>query len=145
MDQRLVQLERVTDVALEEVNFGHRLADEAGVLAPFDREAVFAQRLRVVALLPEREAEIVVGQLTAFGDFRRRRVLQPLLGRFALGPIPFQRQVRLGARQRRIQLDRALGRGARILMPPHVAEHERHQVVRVGVVGVERDRALERR
>ena len=145
MDQRLVQLERVAEVALQEVNLRHRLADEAAVLAALDREAVFTQRLRVVALLPEREAEIVMRELGALGDLGRRHVPQPLLGRLAFGAVALERQVRLGARQRRIELDRALGRGARILMPPHVAEHERHQVVRVGVVGVERDRALERR
>ncbi len=145
VDQRLVQLERVAEVALQEVNLGHRLADKAAVLATLDREAVFAQRLGVVALLPEREAEIEMREFGALGDLGKRHVPQSLLGRLPFGAIALQRQVRLGARQRRVELDRALGSGARILITPHVTEHERHQVVRVGVIGVERDRALKRR
>ena len=84
-------------------------------------------------------------ELGALGDLGRRHVAQSLLGGLAFGAIALQRQVCLGARERRIELDRALGSGACVLMAPHVAEHERHQVVRVGVVGVERDGALQRR
>ena len=42
MDQRLIQLERVAKVALQEVHFGHRLADEAAVFAALDGETIFA-------------------------------------------------------------------------------------------------------
>ena len=42
VDQRLIQLERVAEVALEEVNFGHRLADEAAIFTALDGETVFA-------------------------------------------------------------------------------------------------------
>ena len=144
MDQRLVQLERIGEVALEEMHFRHRLAHQPAILAALDREAVLAQRLGVVALLPEREAEVVMRELAALDDLGRGMLAQAVLGRLAFGAVALQRQVGLRARQRRVQLDGALRRGARVLMPPHVAQHERHQVMGVGVVGIERNRALQR-
>ena len=144
VDERLVQLERVREVTLEEVDLRHRLAHQLAILAALDREPILAQCLRVVALLAEREPQVVVRQLAALGHLRRGLLAQPLLGRLPLGAVAFQREIRLRARQRRIELNRALRRGARVLMPPHVAQHERHQVMGVGVVGIERNRALQR-
>ena len=144
VDQRFVDLERIGEVALEEMDFGHRLAHQLPILAAFDREPILPQRLRVVALLPEREPEIVVRQLARLRDLGRGLVAQPLLGRFTLRAIAFQRKIRLRAGEWRIELNRALRCGAGVLMPPHVAQHERHQVVRVGIVRVERDGSLER-
>ena len=48
------------------------------------------------------------------------------------------------ARERRIELDRALGGLLRLLVATHVAEHEAQQVVRVRVVRSELDRPLQR-
>ena len=48
------------------------------------------------------------------------------------------------ARERRVELDRALRRLLRLVVAAHVAEHEAEQVVRVGIVRRELDRALER-
>ena len=145
VDEGLVKLERVGEVALEEVHLRHRLPHQPPILAALDREAIFAQGLRVVALLPEREPEIVVRELAALGDFRLGLRAQPVLGRLPLGAIALQREIRLGPRERRIQLNRAFGGRAGLLVAPHIAQHERHQVVRVGVVRIERHGALERR
>ena len=144
VDERLVELERVREVALEEVHLRHRLAHQPPILAALDREAIFAERFGVIALLPEREPEVVMRQLAAFHHFRRGLLAQPVLGRLALGAVPLQRQVGLRACERRVQLNRALGGGARVLMTTHVAQHERHQIMGVGVVRIERDRALQR-
>ena len=81
MDQRFVDLERIGEVALEEMDFGHRLAHQVTIFAAFDREPILPQRLRVVAFLPEREPEIVVCQLACLRDLGRGLVAQPLLGR----------------------------------------------------------------
>ena len=142
--ERLVQLERIGEVALEEVHLGHRLAHEAPIFPTLDRQAILAQRLRVVALLPEREPEVVVRELAALGDFRRRLLAQALLGRLALGAVTLQGKIRLRPRERRVELDRALGRRARLLVPAHVSQHKCHQIMRVRVVRIEVDRARER-
>src|SRR5258708_15655885 len=102
------------------MDFRHRLTDEAAILAALDREAVFAQRLGVVALLPEREAEVVMRELAALDDLGRGVLAQAVLGRLAFGAVALQRQVGLRACQRRVELDGALRRSAGVLMPPHV-------------------------
>ena len=145
MNERLVHLERIGEVPFEEMDLRHRLAHQPPIFAALDREAILAQRFRVVAFLPERESEVEMRELTAFRHFRGRLLAQPVLGRLTLGAIPLQRQIGLRARERRVELDRPLGGGARVLMTPHVPQHERHQIMRVGVVGIERDRPLQRR
>ena len=95
------------------------------LLAALESELVLAQRLRVVALLPEREPQIEVRELAPIAAARPRR---------ALWPEWLERQVGLRAGERRIESDRALGGCLRFLVSPHVAEHEAHQVVRVRIV-----------
>lgn len=121
MDERLVQLERVAEVPLEEIDLRHRLAHQPPILAALDRETVFAQRFRVVALLAEREPEVEVRELAAFGHFRRRLLAQALLRRLPLGAVALQGEIGLRAGERRVELDRAFGGAACLLMAPHVA------------------------
>ena len=47
----------------EQVHLGHRLQHEVALLAALERDLVLAQRLGVVALAAEREAEVVVREL----------------------------------------------------------------------------------
>src|SRR5439155_8242436 len=103
----------------------HGLAYEPPVFAALDREAILAQRLRVVAFLPEREPQVVMRELAAFGDLRLRLFAQPVLGRLPLGTVALQGQVGLGAGERRVELDGPLGRGARLLVAAPVAERQR--------------------
>jgi hypothetical protein len=145
LDQRFVQLERRAEVAPQQVHFRHRLEDEAAVLTALDGEAVLAQRFDVVALLPEREPEVEVRQLAAFDHLHLERLAHEIRLTLALvGGEPIDRQVGLGAGERRVELDGALRRGARFLVPPHVPQHERHQVVRAGVVRVQLHGFLQR-
>src|SRR5258708_11811097 len=83
------------------MDFRDRLAHELAILAALDREAVLAQRLGVVALLPEREAEVVMRELAALGDLGRGLLAQAVLGRLAFGAVALQREVGLRPRQRR--------------------------------------------
>src|SRR2546426_7304543 len=115
------------------------------ILPTLDREAILAQRLRVVALLPEREPEVVVRELAALGDFRRGLLAQPLLDRLALGAVTLEGQIRLRPRERRGELDRALGRPAPRPVPAPVAPHASHQGKGVRGVRVVGGRRLERR
>src|SRR5206468_6753566 len=94
------------------MDFGHRLAHQTPVFAALDREPVLAQRLCVVALLPEREPEVEMRELAALGDLGRGLLAQALLGRLALGAIALERQVRLRARERRVGLASARVRRA---------------------------------
>src|SRR3989442_15908875 len=61
----------------------------------------------------------------------------------ALRGVALEREVGLRARERRVQLDRALRRDARVLVTAQVAQQERHQIMGVGIVGVEFHGALE--
>src|SRR2546426_1951786 len=79
------------------------------ILPTLDREAILAQRLRVVALLPEREPEVVVRELAALGDFRRGLLAQPLLDRLALGAVTLEGQIRLRPPDRRVVVGAAVG------------------------------------
>src|SRR5947207_8260678 len=107
--QLLIQLEGGLRVLAKDVHLGHRLQHEVLVFALLQRETVFAQCFHEVALLPEGEAQIVSSQ----PSFSSNLHLAPatLLARsdglfIALWPPLLEGQVRLRARQRRIELDR---------------------------------------
>src|SRR6185295_14218133 len=107
----------------------------ASVLAALKRQAVLLQRFVVIALLSEREPEVVVSQLVALHHLGLGgEALAPLLA-LTLGVVALEREVGLRAGERRVQLDGALRRDAGVLMPAQVAQYERHQIVGVGVVG----------
>src|SRR5258708_32030781 len=98
------------------VTIRHRLQREAAVLAALHREAILAQRLLVVPLLPEREAEVVVRQRTALGHLGLGALLHAQLLTLPLGVVALEGEVGLRARQRRGEVDGAPRRGA----PPPV-------------------------
>src|SRR5258706_14303901 len=103
------------------MDFRHRLTDEAAILAALDREAVLAQRLGVVALPPEREAEVVMRQLAALGDLGQGLLAQAVLGGLAFGAVTLQREVGLRPRQRRDLRGGAAWRAARRPAAPPVS------------------------
>src|SRR5258708_39298523 len=100
------------------MDFRDRLAHELAILAALDREAVLAQRLGVVALLPEREAEVVMRELAALGDLGRGLLAQAVLGRLAFGAVALQREVGLRPRQRRGGVGGGAGGPPRPPVPP---------------------------
>ena len=133
----VVQLDRRRRILLEQMHLGHRLPNEILILVTVEREPVFLQRLGVVALLPEGEAEIVVREVAVRRQLERGRAALLPLGNelvVARGVVAIDREIRLRARERRVELDRALRRHARLLVPAEIAEHEADQVVRVGVL-----------
>ncbi len=66
--QPFVQLERRTQLPPQQVHLRHRLEVEPAILAGLEREPVLPQRLVVIPLLPERQAEVEVSE----GASRRR-------------------------------------------------------------------------
>ncbi len=81
--QHVVRRHGARDVAPQQVHFGDRLLDEAALFAACERELVLAQRLGVVALLPEGEAQVEV----------RQRAPRPRPSRYpAIGPAPPARE-----------------------------------------------------
>ncbi len=120
-----------------------RLKHEVALLAALERHLVLAQRLGVVALAAEREAEVVAGELPfardlqlALGIGLRRRTIDALM---------VDREIRVRARQRRVELNRASRDCSRIVVPAQVAEHEAHEIQRVVVLRIQLHRALELR
>jgi hypothetical protein len=89
-DQLLVQPRGGLSVLTQQVDFGHRLRHQATILAALQGEGVFLERLVVVALLPEGQTQVEMGQ-GATGNRRRLRIGHR---RFDSA---FERQVRLGA------------------------------------------------
>src|SRR2546426_5705438 len=102
--QRVVQLER-RQVALQEVELRHRLERQPPVLAALQRQPVFLQRLVVVALLAERESEVVVGELVALHHLGLRGEALASLLALALRGVTLEREIGLRAGERRIPLD----------------------------------------
>ena len=139
-EEIVVQRQRFAGLAHQQVHLRHRLQHEIAILAAIESDAVLAHRLGVVSLAAERETEVVVRELPL------DRHLQLALGRRAVaaGPLLLDREVRVRARQRRIELDRAARRRLRVLVASDVAEHEAHQIQRVVILRVELDRPLER-
>jgi hypothetical protein len=84
--QAVVQLQGRSQLPAEQVNLGHGLQVEPSVLSRLERQPVLPQRLVVIALLPEREAEIEVGEERALDGLRGRgtpalpRLRHPLQG-----------------------------------------------------------------
>src|SRR2546426_12652527 len=76
------------------------------VLAALQRQPVFLQRLVVVALLAERESEVVVGELVALHHLRLRGEALASLLAPALRGVALEREVGLRARERRGQASR---------------------------------------
>ena len=150
--QLVVELERRRMVPPQQVHLRHRLQHERAVLARLQRHAVFAQRLGEVALLPEREPELVVRERIPLQRYAigigacaaRPPRLPRLRGLLALRHQPLEREVRLRPRQHGVERNGALGRPQRALVQSHVAVDEREQVVRFGVVGIVPDGGLER-
>ena len=136
--QPLVELERGAQIAPEQVHLGHRLEVEPAVLPGLERQAIFAQRLVVIALLPEGEPEIEVRERTRRAPAAGAGVARSRRPRASPGPavVAVERQIRLRAGQRRVERDGALGRVPRRLVLPQVAVDEGEQVVRLGVVRV---------
>ena len=62
LHQLLVQARGGRAVLAQQVHLGHRLRDETTVFAVLQRELVFLERLGVVALLPEGQTEVEMGQ-----------------------------------------------------------------------------------
>src|SRR5438034_11833597 len=110
--------------SLQEVELRHRLERQAPVLAALQRQPIFLQRLVVVALLAERESEVVVGELVALHHLGLGGEALASLLALALRGVALEREVGLRAREPRIQLDRALRRDARVLVTAQVAQHE---------------------
>jgi len=79
------------------MHLGHRLQHQASVLAAVERQPVLAQRLDVVALLAEGEAEVVMRQRAPRGDLRLGLRAQALLLAAALGIVALERQIGLRA------------------------------------------------
>ena len=147
-DQVVVERDRALGILAQQVHLGHRLQHERPILAAFERKLVLALRLGVVALLPEREPEVVVREFHALAHLHHAlRAALVNAGRQLRVPAQLalvDREVGLRARQRRIELHRALVRGGGLLVPSHVAVHEAQQELRVGILGIQLDRALER-
>ena len=149
-EQPVVQLERRAELAAEQVHLGHRLESEPAILAGVEREPVLAQRFVVVALLPEREPEVEVGEGRALDRLRApsARDGSPCARAHSSAACPGSKRsserLACARAKRRIERDGALGGVARGLVLAHVAVHEGQEVVRVGVVGIARDRLAER-
>jgi hypothetical protein len=143
-EQRVVQLDRRLGILLDQVQLGHRLHHELAVLAPLERVLVGLHRLGDVALLPVGEPQRVLRERLPFGDghllLRAARLPAGEQGLVLLGVVLVEREVRLRALERRIEVHRALAGLPRLGVLAEVAEHEREQEVRVGVVRVELDR-----
>ena len=131
------------------MDFRHCLEHERTILASVERFGVLAQRFAKVALLPEGEAEVELREL-AFGlhlhrGDAHRRARRRRLYRFPLLRAPlFDGEVRVRARQRGIELNGAPRDFARLLVQAEVAEHEAHEIVRVGIVRIELDGTTQR-
>ncbi len=73
----------------QQVHFGHGLRDQAAVLAVLQRELVLLERLRVVALLPEGQAQVEMREGAAGNRrgfrFSGRRLAAALEGQVRLG------------------------------------------------------------
>src|SRR3989441_5832180 len=83
----------------------------------------------VIALLAECEPQVVVGERVAFDYLRLGHLAgAPLLGA-ALGVVALEREIGLGAGQRRGEVGGAPRRGAGGLVVGPVAPHERPQRV----------------
>jgi len=143
LHQAVVELERGGQVVADQVHLGHRLQHQAAVLAAVEGEAVFAQRLDVVPLLAEGEAEVEVREQLPLGHLGAHR-LEGGAAAERLGLPLLEGEVGLGAPERRVEGEGALGGGARLLVLSHVAVDEGEEVVRVGVVGVEAHGAPQR-
>ncbi len=139
VEEIVVQRDGFAGLAKQEVHLRHGLKHEIAILAAIEGDAVLAHRFGVVSLAAEREAEVVVGELAL------DRHLELTLRRRAVAarPLLLEREVRVGARQRRIQLDGAARRRLGVLVASDVAEHEAHQVQRVVILRVQLDRPLE--
>src|SRR5690348_18334900 len=68
LEQLLIQLQRRFGILAQNVDLGHRLEHEVLVLALLEGEAIFAQRLREISLLPEGESEIVARETSVTRD-----------------------------------------------------------------------------
>src|SRR6188768_1997363 len=78
--QLVVELQRGREIATQDVNLGHGLEVEPAVLASVERELVLPQRIVIVALLPQRQSQVVVSQKRA-GDGNRGSGAAGPLGR----------------------------------------------------------------
>ncbi len=107
-DQRRVQLERSRDITPQQMHFGHGLAHQAGIFAGVERQLVLPQRLDVVALLPEREPQIVVGERSTLADPGPRHLMRL---RGVQAAIAIEREIALGAGKRGVERRGFLGRG----------------------------------
>ena len=141
LEQLVIEPQRFGVLAHQQVHLGHRLQHEIALFPALERDLVLAKRLGVVALAAEREAEVVARELPfaahlqlAFGG---------RLGFGARHALRIDREIGVRARQRGIELDRATRDRLRVLVPPHVAEHEAHQVEGVVVLGIQLDGALQ--
>jgi len=146
-EQLVVELHRLLRLAPQQVHLRHRLLDQHRVFGALECLRILVQRFAVVALLPEGEAEVEVRELPVGVHLHLRGTpARACRGQLleALGARLVDDEVRLGARQRRIELNRLACDALGVLVTAHVAEHESHQVVRVGILRVELDRLLER-
>src|SRR5438045_1036587 len=94
-------------MAHEQVNLGHGLKDEVALFTALQRNSVLTQGLRVVALAPECESEVVSRELALAGHLQLR--LSALLVRRAR-TAALDRQICVRARERGIQRDRSTRR-----------------------------------
>src|SRR5213079_3738973 len=99
--------------ALQEVELRHRLERQAPVLAALQRQPVFLQRLVVVALLAERESEVVVGERVALHHLGLRGETLASLLALALGGVTLEREVGLRSGER--SEERRVGKECRLL------------------------------
>ncbi len=99
LQQTVVQLHGGRRVLAQQVHLGHGLQDQRAILAAVERQAILAQRLGQVALLPEGKPEVVVGERPVFDHFHRVGEA-PRLARLAHPLVrarveAFERQVRV--------------------------------------------------
>jgi len=127
------------------VHLGHGLLDEVAIFPALQRQPVFRERFVVVRLLAEGEAEIEVRELRLLAHLHLHDARGVPSGFLDVLAIRGEREVRVRARERRIEIDRALGDLTGLVVPAGVSEDEAEQIQRLVVLWIELDRALQQR
>ena len=143
----VIELDGGRRILLQEMHLGHCLPHEIFILVSLEREIVLLERFGVIALLAEGETEVVVREMAVGGQLERGRAALLARGHELVVPrrvVAIEGEVRLCARERRIELNGALGGSTRLFVATDVAEHEADEIERIRILGRELDRAVQR-